>query len=239
MPPAGGTTYRWLLLAHSKGLSSLHESEGSLVWSGRERLLSKGPSSSSLTGSDEGQSSTIKARHGGEESAVTEKAQKSPYLDTQDRMQKVQKLLDIVQFGEKGLKAGKGKQVQQRETVRFLERALLAQDFNRSPPVFKANPPPKLTAVPELQPLLSGYARRRTQDNKTSLVAGTAASAAADGYVPLKESPTIRLTPQMSTGALDELQLQNAAPVEKVSDDVVRESLEGPLPPSKLRPIGS
>ena len=169
---------------------------------------------------------------------MLERLQKSPYLDTQDRMQKVQKLLDVVQFGEKGYKAGNGAQAQQRETVQFLERALLAQDFTKTPPVFRSNPPPKLTAVPELQPLLSGHARRHTQDGKNTAKAGMPASAAPEGYAPLRESPTKRLTPAMSTGALDELHLQSAAPIEKVPDEVVRQSMGGWLP-SKPRPIGS
>lgn len=192
-------------------------------FAGKERLLSKHRSSSSEIPLEDSQPTRIKARHG-RESLQRKRASLniSPSDDTRDRLHKVQKLVDVLQFGKLDWSGGKVSQEQQSDTERFLERALKAQPNYSGPPVLKRNPAPPLRAVPELQAFLSGGVHRKSTSGGglEGVTVGTSGDKAPNGYAPLKERT-------MSQGECDEMQLQEAVPLTRIPEQVVKQQLEG------------
>lgn len=191
-------------------------------FAGKERLLSKHRSSSSEIAFEDSQPTTIKARHG-RESLQRNRASlnTSPLDDTRDRLHKVQKLVDLVQFGKLDWSGGKSRE-QQSDTERFLERALKAQPNYKGPPVLKRNSAPPLRAVPEMQAFLSGAVHRKSTsgEGNEGVTVGTSGDKAPNGYAPLKERT-------MSQGECDEMQLQEAVPLTRIPEQVVKQQLEG------------
>lgn len=181
-------------------------------------LLAKHPSSSDEALSEETEAVTIKARHGQESAYKRPSVVKGPLEDTKERLQKVQKFLDVVQFGKLEWSSRKVSREQQSSTGRFCEKAIKAQPHSNGPPVIKKNPPPPLRAVPGMQRFLHSAIKQIPPDEDTSLKSG-AAEKAPKGYSTLNT--------QMSVGEWDEMQVQESTVVTRVPEQVVKQQLQG------------
>lgn len=196
---------------------------------GTEALLPRHKRSSSQgLSNDDRQSSAIKAvysRHGSPRRGSVNL--KSPFRDVQHRLQKTQKLLDVLQFGHLHEQVS-GQQ--QGHLEKFLVDVLAAQDYRNSPPT-AVRQIPALRKVPELQSLLPPERRARV---KTGVKPGQGLrdkDRAPGGYVPLMETASS----VASVGRLDESQLQETAPVMRVSGELLRSQLAGDA--SRPQPI--
>jgi len=158
------------------------------------------------------QSSGIKAVHSRHSSPTRGLVGlKSPIRDTHHRLQKTQKLLDVLQFGQLHEQVS-GQQKGHIE--RFLVDVLAAQDYrNRAPTDVRQILP--LRKVPELQSLLPPERRHRA---KSGSKAHRHHDSNAAGYVPLMET----VSSVASVGLMDESQLQETAPVLRLSADLLR-----------------
>jgi len=162
------------------------------------------------------QSSGIKAVHSRHSSPTRGLVGlKSPIRDTQHRLQKTQKLLDVLQFGQLHEQVS-GQQKGHIE--RFLVDVLAAQDYrNRAPTDVRQILP--LRKVPELQSLLPPERRHRA---KPGSKAHRHQDSNAVGYVPLMET----VSSVASVGLMDESQLQETAPVLRLSADLLRTQVD-------------
>ena len=199
--------------------------------SGSEALLPRHKRSSSqgLT-AQERQASAIKAVHPHSRQGSPKRSSvsiKSPVRDVRHRLEKTQKLLDVLQFGQLHNQVS-GQQ--QNHLEAFLVEVLAAQDY-RNTPLTPVKQIPALRKVPELQALLPPD--RRSQ--------GKAGVKAGQGHKDKDNTPG-RYAPLMETassvasaGLLDESQLQETAPVMRVSGELLRSQLDGD--PTKPQPI--
>ncbi len=207
------------------------ESMGSFAdHAGKEALLPRHQRSSSqgLPGNLERQSTTIKALHSRHSSPSRSRGSvglQSPVRDTQHRLQKTQKLLDVLQFGQLHEQVS-GQQ--KSSTERFLVDVLAAQDYRNGATTSVKQIPP-LRKVPELQLLLPPERRHKGTSKHGLHMKGK--DATPDGYVPLMETASS----VASIGLLDESQLQETAPVLRVSAELLRTQIDGDC--SKPQPI--
>lgn len=152
---------------------------------------------------------------------------KSPIRDVQYRLQKTQKLLDVLQFGHLHEQVS-GQQ--QGHLEKFLVDVLAAQDCRNAPPTV-VRQIPALRKVPELQSLLPPERRSKGKAGGKPGQALKEKDRASDGYVPLMETASS----VASVGLLDESQLQETAPVLRVSGELLRSQLHGDA--SRPQPI--
>ncbi|KAL3144950.1 hypothetical protein ABBQ32_003456 [Trebouxia sp. C0010 RCD-2024] len=201
---------------------------------GNEALLPRHKRSSSqgLTAAER-QTSAIKAVHpnsrqGSPSPKKGSSSMKSPVRDVQHRLQKTQKLLDVLQFGQLHEQVS-GRQ--QGYLEKFLVEVLAAQDY-RNAPQSAVRQIPALRKVPELQSLLPPERRTPTKGGvKPGQGCHRDKDHAPGGYVPLMESASS----VASVGLMDESQLQETAPVMRVSGELLRSQLGGDT--SKPQPI--
>ena len=184
---------------------------------GKEALLPRHQRTSSqgITNLDR-QSSSIKAVHSRHTSPTRGLVGlKSPIRDTQHRLQKTQKLLDVLQFGQLHEQVS-GQQKGHIE--RFLVDVLAAQDYrNRAPTAVRQILP--LRKVPELQSLLPPERRHRAKSGSKPLRHQDSNSS---GYVPLMEAASS----VASVSLMDESQLQETAPVLRLSAELLRTQVD-------------
>lgn len=174
------------------------------------------------------QSSSIKALHSRQASPTRGAAiQKSPLRDTKSRIDKTQKLLDVLQFGQSLLQDQLPGQ-QGSDTSRFIMEVLNAQDHRKNSPVPVKQILP-LRKVPELQSLLPP--ENRQQDQRGARHRSKGSSTLPNGYAPLMETASS----VASVGLLDEAQLQETAPVVRVSAELLKAQGDGKS--SKPQPI--
>ena len=154
---------------------------------------------------------------------------KSPIRDVQYRLQKTQKLLDVLQFGHLHEQVS-GQQ--QGHLDKFLVDVLAAQDCRNAPPTV-VRQMPALRKVPELQSLLPPERRSKGKTGPGGKPGQGLREKdhASDGYVPLMETASS----VASVGLLDESQLQETAPVLRVSGELLRSQLHGDA--SRPQPI--
>ncbi|KAA6427410.1 MAG: hypothetical protein FRX49_02074 [Trebouxia sp. A1-2] len=211
------------LAAPDSGLGSSHSSAvkgrflGRKNSGGKEALLPRHQRTSSQGNPNfDMQSSSIKAvhlRHSSPTRGLV--GHKSPIRDTQHRLQKTQKLLDVLQFGQLHEQVS-GQQ--EGHIERFLIDVLAAQDYrNRAPAAVRQIPP--LRKVPELQSLLPPERRHRA---KSSSKPHRHQDSNAGGYVPLMEAASS----VASASLMDESQLQETAPVVRLSADLLRTQVD-------------
>ena len=200
-----------------------------LANSGTETLLPRHQRSSSQgLPSGDTQSITIKALHSRQGSPTRASVSlQSPVRDTQHRLQKTQKLLDVLLFGQLHEQAS-GQKTSHIE--RFLVDVLAAQDYkNGGSPAVKQIPP--LRKVPELQSLLPPERRHKTKNVSKHVQHSRGKDGIPDGYVLLMENASS----VASVGLLDESQLQETMPVVRVSAELLRMQIDGEC--SKPQPI--
>ena len=113
------------------------------------------------------------------------------------------------------------------DTERFLVDVLAAQGHKSSAPVVKKSP--ALHKVPELQSLLPP--ERRQQDKRASKHRSKGSDGLPDGYMPLMETSSS----VASVSLMDESQLQETAPVLRVSAELLKTQGDGKS--SKPQPI--
>ena len=184
---------------------------------GKETLLPKHQRTSSQgSPSLDRQSSSIKAVHSRCISPVRGSVGlKSPIRDTQHRLHKTQKLLDVLQFGQLHEQVS-GQQTGHIE--RFLVDVLAAQDYrNAAPAAVKQIPP--LRKIPELQSLLPPDRRYRSKSGSKHIRDKDSSS---DGYMPLIETASSTA----SVGLMEESQLQETAPVIRLSAELLRSQID-------------
>lgn len=223
----------WLTLdcSHAACCLSAEQANPDCVASGGEALLPRHKRSSSqgLTGQDR-QASAIKAVHPDSRQGSPKRgssSMKSPVRDTQHRLKKTQKLLDVLQFGQLHERVS-GQEHSDLEN--FLVDVLAAQDY-RNTPLAAVRQIPALRKVPELQSLLPPDRRSQGKGGGKAQHAHKEKEHAPGGYVALMETASS----VASVGLLDESQLQETAPVVRVSGELLRSQLDGDA--SKPQPI--
>ena len=199
--------------------------------SGGEALLPRHKRSSSqgLTGQDR-QASAIKAVHPNSRQGSPKRgsaSMKSPIRDVAHRLKKTQKLLDVLQFGQLHERVS-GQEHNDLEN--FLVDVLAAQDY-RNTPLKPVRQIPALRKVPELQSLLPPERRSQGKAGGKSGHAHRDKDHAPAGYAPLMETASS----VASVGLVDESQLQETAPVVRVSGELLKSQLDGD--PSRPQPI--
>ena len=193
------------------------------VASGGEALLPRHKRSSSqgLTGQDR-QASAIKAVHPNSRQGSPKRGSagmKSPIRDVNHRLKKTQKLLDVLQFGQLHERVS-GQEHSDLEN--FLVDVLAAQDY-RNTPLSAVRQIPALRKVPELQSLLPPDRRSQGKAGGKPGHAHRDRDHAPAGYAPLMETASS----VASVGLLDESQLQETAPVVRVSGELLKSQLDG------------
>lgn len=201
------------------------------VASGGEALLPRHKRSSSqgLT-RQERQASAIKAVHPNSQQGSPKRgsaSMKSPVRDVNHRLKKTQKLLDVLQFGQLHEQVS-GQE--HRDLENFLVDVLAAQDY-RNTPLSAVRQIPALRRVPELQSLLPPDRRSQGKAGGRPGNAHRDKDHAPAGYVPLMDTASS----VASVGLLDESQLQETAPVVRVSGELLRSQLDGDA--SRPQPI--
>ena len=197
---------------------------------GKEALLPRHQRSSSQGALGSGASlSSIKAVHSRHTSPTRgSRSRQSPLRDTQHRLQQTHTLLDVLQFGQLHTQVGqKGAQ-----TERFLIDVLAAQDYRNSGPTTVKQIVP-LRKVPELQSILPAERRHPVKAGSTHATHTVAVSQSMenqDGALALDPAASVA-----SVGLLDESQLQETAPVVRVSAELLRTQNKGNC--SKPQPI--
>ena len=199
--------------------------------SGGEALLPRHKRSSSqgLTGQDR-QASAIKAVHPNSRQGSPKRgsaSMKSPVRDVAHRLKKTQKLLDVLQFGQLHERVS-GQEHNNLEN--FLVDVLAAQDY-RNTPLKPVRQIPALRKVPELQSLLPPERRSQGKAGGKSGHAHRDKDHAPAGYAPLMETASS----VASVGLVDESQLQETAPVVRVSGELLKSKLDGDA--SRPQPI--
>ena len=206
---------------HTVTVQTMQQQHAHYYIVGSEALLPRHKrTSSQALSSDDRQLSGIKAVHSRRASPTRRSVSiKSPLRDVQRRLDNTQKLLDVLQFGDLHQQASRQQQGSQEK---YLISVLAAQDY-RNTQTSTVRQIPALRKVPELQSLLPPERRSKAKAGARQGQGSRDRDRAPDGYVPLMETASS----VASVGLLEESQLQETAPVLRVSGEVLKSQMGG------------